>query len=199
MDIQKGKRENEMRHHREHKIIVDRILGILPEVHLESLELDPVPMDHSQLQKPHQKAVSRGGRVLGISLDKGEQLYPLAVLFVDDQVVVFVEQAEEDLLELRPANALDWARAAYNIGNMHQPAYLAEDCIRVPYDPVLPRMLDQLGIPWTRRTAKLEGFRANAAYGHTHSHEGEAHAHSHNGEPHTHSHNGEPHAHSHEE
>lgn len=165
-----------MRAHENRSIIVEKILGILPELRTEGFELDPVVLDHVQLQKPHQKANTRSGRTLGISLDKGERLYPLAVLYVDDRTVIYVELAEEDLLELRPQSTLDWGRAAYNIGNLHQPAYLSEDCIRVPYDPVLVRMLDQLGIPWSRRTGRLDGLRANAAMGGGHSH---SHDHSH--------------------
>ena len=183
-----------MRLNRDNTIIVEKILGILPEIKAEGLELDAVVLDHGQLQKPHQKATTKSGRSLGISLDKGERLYPLAVLYLDGQVVVYVELAEEDLLEIRPASPMEWARAAYNVGNMHQPAYLYEDCIRIPYDPVMVRMLDQLGLPWSRRTGRLDGLRANAAPGHSHDHDHD-HSHSHDhSHDHDHSHShGQPH------
>lgn len=184
-----------MRINRENTIIIERILGILPEIKTDGLELDPVVLDHGQLQKPHQKATTRSGRTLGISLDKGERLFPLAVLYLDGQTAVYVELAEEDLLEIRPENPLDWGRAAYNIGNLHQPAYLYEDCIRVPYDPVLVRMLDQLGVPWSRKTGRLDGLRANAAMGSGHDH---AHDHDH-GHDHDHNHDHDNlHDHSHD-
>lgn len=172
-----------MRQYKEDKIIVERILGLVADAHTRGLEADPVIMDHAQLQKPHQKAVTAGGRILGISLDKGEHLRPGAVLYLDDRVVIFVDLPEEDLLEIRPLGNLEWGKAAYNIGNMHQPAYLYEEMIRCPYDSVLERVLAQLGIPFERKTGKLDGLRANlqAAHSHaapTHSHDGGA-AHSH--------------------
>jgi urease accessory protein len=173
-----------MKSHEHRPILIEKVLGILPEVRTEGLELDALVLDHGQLQKPHQKATTKGGRTLGISLDKGERLYPLAVLYLDDQVVIYVELAEEDLLEIRPENPLEWGRAAYNVGNMHQTAYLYEDCIRVPYDPVLVRMLDQLGVPWSRKTGRLDGLRANAAMGSGHAHDHD-HGHDHD---HSHSH-----------
>jgi urease accessory protein len=129
-------------------------------------------LQHDQLEKPHQKVASKGGFTMGISLEPGNKLFGGAVLWVDDEVVVFVELVEEDLLEVKPYGNLEWARVAFNIGNMHHPAYLHEEFIRIPYDEVMERMLLHLGVPYTRKIAKLDGIRANAPadHGSSHSH-----------------------------
>lgn len=163
-----------MRQYKQEQIIIDKILGTLSEIHPGDRHLDPILMPHEQLEKPHQKVVSKGGITLGISLEPGQKLYSGAVLWVDDKTVVFVELEEEDLLEVIPCGNLEWARVAFNIGNMHHPAYLYEQSIRIPYDEVIERMLHHLGVQYLRKNAKLDGLRANAPAAHGSNH---AHAH----------------------
>ncbi len=171
-----------MRQYKQDRIIIDSVLGHLSELHVGSRQLDPVLLEHEQLEKPHQKVTSKGGFTLGISLERGHKLFGGAVLWVDDQTVVFVELVEEDLLEVEPSGNLEWGRVAFNIGNLHHPAYLYEDVIRIPYDEGLERMLIRLGVRYTRKMAKLDGIRANApvdpsASHHDHSHSSSHHDH----------------------
>lgn len=167
-----------MRQYKTDKIIVERILGHVSDVQAGDLEFDPIIMDHTELQKPHQKVTTQNGRVIAISLEHGEALEPGVVLYLDNQVVVFVDLPEEDILEIRPHGSMEWARTAYNIGNMHQPAYLYEELIRCPYDIVLERVMTKLGVPCQRKTGKLDGLRANLSAGHSHG-TGGTHEHEH--------------------
>jgi urease accessory protein len=162
--------EEPMRQYKQDRIIIDKVLGHLSELHVGNRQLDPVLLQHEQLEKPHQKVTSKGGFSMGISLETGHKLFGGAVLWVDDESVVFVELLEEDLLEVRPSGNLEWARVAFNIGNLHHPAYLYDEAIRIPYDEGLERMLIRLGVPYTRKVAKLDGIRANAPADHSHSH-----------------------------
>ena len=159
-----------MRQYQEDKIMIERTLGRVEELNVGERNIDAVVMTHDQLQKPHQKATTKQGKSLGISLGEGDALFPGAVLWVDDAQVVLVELIEEDVIEIRPSGNMEWARVAFNIGNMHQPAYLYDDCIRIPYDGVVYHMLLHLKVPMERKTAKLDGIRANVPAGHSHSH-----------------------------
>jgi len=164
-----------MRQYKQDRIIIDKILGHLSELQAGNRQLDPVLLQHEQLEKPHQKVTSKGGFTMGISLEAGHKLFGGAVLWVDEEKVVFVELVEEDLLEVKPSGNLEWARVAFNIGNLHQPAYLYDDCIRIPYDEGLERMLIRLGVQYTRKIAKLDGLRANAPADHHSSHHDHTH------------------------
>jgi urease accessory protein len=170
-----------MRLYQQDKIIIDKVLGHLSELQVGNRKPDPVLLQHEQLEKPHQKVTSKGGLTMGISLEEGNKLFGGAVLWLDDDKVVFVELAEEDLLEVIPSGNMEWARVAYNIGNLHQAAYLYEDCIRIPYDESIERMLLRLGVTYTRKIAKLDGLRANnpALHGSGHSHSSTHHDHHH--------------------
>jgi urease accessory protein len=159
-----------MRLYQQDKIIIDKVLGHLSELQVGNRKLDLVLLQHEQLEKPHQKVTSADGLTMGISLEEGNKLFGGAVLWLNDEKVVVVELANEDLLEVIPSGNMEWGKVAYNIGNLHQPAYLYEDCIRIPYEESLERMLLRLGVAYTRKTAKLDGHRANIPALHSSGH-----------------------------
>lgn len=154
-------------------MIVEKILNNLNRIDLKSRSIDRVKLSHEEMMKPHQKVASEGGRVIGISLPQGEHLHNGDILYMDEAEIVAIDLIEEDVYEIRPKNNIEWARAAFNIGNMHQRAYLYSSCIRVPYDYVLERILESLGIEYSREKRKLDGIPANipAAGSHHHHHD----------------------------
>jgi urease accessory protein len=154
-------------------MIVEKILNNLNGIDLKNRSIDRVTLSHEEMMKPHQKVASEGGRVIGISLPQGEHLHNGDILYMDEEEIVAIDLMEEDVYEIRPKNNIEWARAAFNIGNMHQRAYLYSSCIRVPYDYVLERMLEALGIEYSREKRKLDGIPANipAAGSHHHHHD----------------------------
>jgi len=174
-------------------MIVEKVISNLKYTEIGGRRVDAVCMNHDQLLKPHQKVTSNGGKVIGISLPEGGHLHNGDILYLDESEVIVIDLKEEEVFELRPKTNIEWARAAFNIGNMHQRAYLYPDCIRIPYDYVMVRMLDALSVEYSREMRKLDGIPANlpASLGrhthgqgeHEHDHE---HGHSHH---HEHSHN----------
>lgn len=160
---------------------VEKIIGNIEEFQLDSRELDLVLLDHLDLSKPHQRVKSEGGRELAISLPHGETLSKGAVLYQDDKLVIAVELLEEDVYEIKPEGILQWARVSFNIGNMHQMAYITETDICIPCDPVMERIFTALDVKFTRTRRKLDGIRANisagARHGHSHSHDDQGHHH----------------------
>lgn len=154
---------------------------------------EKVVLDRERMSRPHQKVTSEAGETFALSLPPGEQLYPGAVIYADEDRLVYIAAAAEDALVVRPQNTMQWARAAYNIGNMHQPAFLQEDCILVPYDQILEGILQRLAIPCAREHRSIDGLRASVSQVAPHHHHGE-HGHHHGehgqgyGAAHTHSH-----------
>ena len=160
---------------------IEKIVGTIAQIELKDRELDYVLLDHLDLNKPHQRVNSQGGRELAVSLPHGEQLYKGAVLYEDDSLVVAVELLEEDVYEIKPEGIVQWARVSFNIGNMHQPAYITQQDICIPYDPVMERIFAALDVKFTRTRRQLDGVRANisAGAGHSHSHSQDDHGHHH--------------------
>ena len=154
-------------------MIIEKTLGNIDDMSADGRRKIRIILEREDLNRAHQKVRDEEGDVFAVSLPHGERLGPGDVVFADEERIVYVELAPEDVIVIRPADARQWARAAYNIGNMHQPAFLQEDCILTPYDPVMGSVIDRLGIRWERKTMALEGEGANISRdrGHHHTHE----------------------------
>lgn len=153
-------------------MIIEKVLGAISDFETGMLKIDKVMLDHYDMNKPHQKVKSENGETIAISLPHGEKLFCGAVLYKDDEKMVVVDLLPEDTLVVRPVGNLQWAKTAFNIGNMHHPAYLYEDCIAVPYDTIIENLLKGIGVAYERCERKLDGQLANHVVGgHSHSHD----------------------------
>ena len=180
-------------------MIIEKIVGNIAGFDTGSRCIEKIVLDREQLSKPHQKLKSESGKVFGLSLPHGCVLESGDVIYEDPETVVVIELAPEDALVIRPEGQMQWARAAYNIGNMHQRAFIQEDCIITPYDAILQSIMQKLHVPCERTVCPIDGVRANVSqsegHHHHHSHE-HTHEHDHG---HSHSHEHEHgHGHSHE-
>lgn len=161
-------------------MLVEKITGRLETLQKKNRTIDWVLLDHYDMAKPHQKVKSQNGETVAVSLPHGEQLFCGAVLYEDDKKIIAVDLMPEDALEIHPKGSLQWAKTAFNIGNMHHPAYLHEDCIVVPYDGIMENLLKKIGVEYRRCSRKLDGEKANcSAGGHSHRH---SHSHDHGGQ-----------------
>ena len=150
-------------------MLIEKILGRAEDFDLSPLTADKVLFSHETLQKGHQRVKTEAGRELRISLEHGTAMFCGAVLYKDDGLVILADMHPEDVIVIKPRNNMEWGKAAFNIGNMHSPAYLYEDCILTPYDETLKRLTEALDIPWERCMRKLDGQRAGVSVrGHSH-------------------------------
>ncbi|MGC9502832.1 urease accessory protein UreE [Baaleninema sp.] len=72
----------------------------------------------------------------------------------------------EPVLTVTAATPLDLLRAAYHLGNRHVSLEIASNYLRLSPDPVLKRMLEQLGVQVSEETAPFQP--ESGAYGHHH-------------------------------
>lgn len=155
-------------------MIIEKVLGSINDFETETLKIDKVMLDHYDMNKPHQKVKSESGETLAVSLPHGEKLFCGAVLYKDNEKLIIVDLLPEDTLVVRPNDTLQWAKTAFNIGNMHHPAYLHEDCIVVPYDTIIESLLKGMGVAYEHCERKLDGQLANhvvGGHGHIHAHD----------------------------
>lgn len=170
-------------------MIIEKIVGRIEDFKTEDLRMDRVLLDHYDMSKPHQRLMSESGEKLAVSLPHGEHLFCGAVLYKDEEKIIVVDMLPEDVLEIHPEGNLQWAKTAFNIGNMHHPAYLHEDCIVIPYDAILENLIRGMGVAYTRCERKLTGEKANHVVGgHNHSHDHNNHHHEHGHHHHEHDH-----------
>jgi urease accessory protein len=67
-----------------------------------------------------------------------------------------IEAAMETVLEILPADYDQAVKIAFEVGNRHFPLALDGKKILVPYDKVMIRLLERLGVPWERRQAVFD-------------------------------------------
>lgn len=158
-------------------MIVEKIIANINERHTDGKIIDRILMDHHDLTKPHQKVKSESGQIIAISLEHGENLAPGSILYEDEERIVAIDLLPEDVLRIVPNGNIEWGRAAFNIGNMHQAAYIHKDCILVAYDAIMEGIIKKLGIKCERVECKLEGIRANVSQtdAHHYHHHGDHH------------------------
>lgn len=155
-------------------MIIESIIGDAQDFQTENLAVDKVLLDHLGIGKPHQKLTTQSGKKIAVSLEHGEHLFCGAVLYKDSETMIVVDMEPEDVLEIKPQGTRQWAKTAFNIGNMHHPAYLYDDCIRIPYDAILENLMKTIGVACARCQRKLDGEKAaQAASGHHHHHHSE--------------------------
>lgn len=146
-------------------LIIEKILGDIQTIDIEGAEVDKVLLDHYDMAKPHQKLKTESGETIALSLPHGENLFAGAVLYKNDGKLIYVDLQPEDALVIYPEGNTQWAKAAFNVGNMHQPAYLYDDCIAVPYDAIIENLIKGIGVRYERSMKKLDGHRAGVVVG----------------------------------
>ncbi|NMG66769.1 urease accessory protein UreE [Azoarcus indigens] len=132
---------------------------------------DTLELDFGYRTKSRLRAKLGSGAEVGLFLPRGTILRGGNRLLANDGRVVEVVAAPEDLMEVRCADALELARAAYHLGNRHVAVELGEGWLRIQADHVLEGMLTGLG-------ADVEALRAPfepeaGAYAHGHQHPGD--------------------------
>jgi len=146
-------------------IIIEKLVGKLQDFETEGLKVDRVLLDHYDMAKPHQKLTTESGEKIAVSLPYGESMFAGAVLYEDGKNIIYADLIPEDVLVIRPEGNMQWAKAAFNVGNMHHPAYIHEDCIVVPYDAIIENLIKGIGVDYERCKRKLDGQRAGHVVG----------------------------------
>lgn len=163
-------------------MIIETVLGNIDDFDMTGLKVEKVTLDHHDMAKPHQRLTTDSGEKIAVSLQHGEHLFNGAVLYRDDEKIIAVDMKPEDVLEIRPEGNRQWAKTAFNIGNMHHPAYIYDDRIVIPYDAILENLLNSIGVAFTRCERKLDGEKAAHVVGghhHHHHHDDDHHEHVH--------------------
>ena len=124
-------------------------------------------------QKSRLRTTVASGEEIGLFLERGSVLRNGECLQADDGRVVCVTAADENLIEVRCADADALARAAYHLGNRHTPVQVGVGWLRLAADDVLARMLRGLGAVVTPVRAQFEPETGAYAAGH-HAHSSDA-------------------------
>jgi urease accessory protein len=118
------------------------------------------------------RAMLSTGEDVAIVLSRGGLMRNGAVLASsDNQQLVRVIAADEELLEVQAADAFGLLRAAYHLGNRHVQLQVLADRLRLPYDYVLAEMVEKMGARASKISAPFDPEPGAYSAGGHHSHD----------------------------
>jgi urease accessory protein len=142
-------------------------LGNLADFVLGDRSLERVPVRSDDCAKRVLRLPTSVGEV-GVRFTGERRLHDGDVIHADAQRVVAVAVEPDDVLVGRPPTIGAAVALAHALGNRHLPVQLDGDAIVVRFDPLLPELFAEHGVPVEREARVLrEPFRyANAPHGH---------------------------------
>ena len=157
--------------------------------------VDTITLDETDRHRRRILLNSDGGIEFLLELEAVTLLKQNDVLRLSDGRGIVVKAQAEPLYEIRANNRRHLLQLTWHVGNRHLASEIHEDHIRIRQDPVIKRMLEQLGATVSET---LAGFNPQGgAYGDAHSSHHHSHDHSHV-HGHGHGHDND-HAHSHDD
>jgi urease accessory protein len=97
------------------------------------------------------RRTSDSGFEFGLALPRGTVLRAGdRLVFAGARIIVSVVERDEPVLVVTPATSQDWALAAYQIGNSHQPVMITDEGIVCPAAPGIEQVLRRHRIDFRR-------------------------------------------------
>ena len=119
-------------------------------------------------QKSRLRTMLSTGEEVGLNLERGHILRGGDQLLANDNRVIEVIAAPENVSVVTGDDPLQLARAAYHLGNRHVAVQIGPGWLRYLHDHVLDDMVRGLGLPVTQDKLPFEP-EAGAYAGHNHS------------------------------
>jgi urease accessory protein len=147
--------------------LINSPLGNLADFALGERQLERVAIRSDDCAKRILRLPTSVGEV-GMRFSGERRLRDGDVVHADARLVIAVEVEPDDVLVGRPPTIAAALTLAHALGNRHLPFQLDGEAIVVAFDPLLPDVFVEHGVPATREARVLaEPFRhAHAPHGH---------------------------------
>jgi len=139
-------------------MVFERILGnvaqaprLLPTQQEDILELSWFECPRRAMRKR-----SRFGRDIALLMPPGTVLRHGDILLDDTQTRLVIEVLPSEVLVVMPRSVTEFGRLAFELGNLHVPAELHHDEIRVSPDGPVIEVIERLGVPSELRSCRFQ-------------------------------------------
>ena len=128
---------------------------------IDTYELGDRPVDWLQLEwfeagKRILRRKTQSGREMAFKfLSEHTGLTQGDIIYADEQSVIAIEILPCECVVVKPASMFEMASACYEIGNKHLPLYFEANCLLVPVELPLYRLLTAQGYTVTIEIRKL--------------------------------------------
>lgn len=145
----------------EKAMIIEKIIGNVEDLQdIKAYHIEKVILESDALLKRVQRVETDHGTELGISLPPNHVLKDGDILHEEGKNLIVISVKADDVLVIRPVDMMQMGVIAHMLGNRHLPAQFETDCMIVPYDYLIERLLQEESLNYTRENKKLkQAFR----------------------------------------
>lgn len=134
-----------------------------PEQATTAAHLDTLVLPYDLRKRGRLKAVTAGGREVGLFLERGKVLASGDRLRARSGEIIGICSAPEPVITATAADDLTFARICYHLGNRHVPLQIGTRWLRLQPDHVLEALIRSYGLEVIAEEAPFEP--ENGAYG----------------------------------
>ncbi|MDR5902431.1 urease accessory protein UreE [Halomonas icarae] len=154
--------------------LIERVAG-----EADGAELDTLTLPYDRRTRGRLRALTDGGREVGLFLERGSVLREGDRLRARNGELVRVRAAAEPVVTAHIDGGLALGRLCYHLGNRHVSLAIGTDddgghWVRFPPDHVLEDLAERLGARLSRHQAPFDpepgAYSAGHAHGHHHAH-----------------------------
>lgn len=121
-----------------------------------SKTIDFLPLEWHETKKRILRKQTTGGKDVSIKfLNENPDLTEGDILFEDEETIIAVSVLPCECIVIKPVNMFEIASVCYEIGNKHLPLFYEDECLLVPFDAPLMRLLSAQGYDIKKEERKL--------------------------------------------
>ncbi len=127
-------------------MLLQNKIGNISSHNINNRVVDWLAMEWHETRKRVQRKHTNSGKEVSIKfLNENPELIEGDILFEDDKTIIAVSVLPCDCIVIKPTNMFEMASVCYEIGNKHLALFYEEECLLVPFDAPLMRLLAAQG------------------------------------------------------
>ena len=150
------------------------MLKITKKLNNSAIHSETLTLPYEKRQKSRLRVSLDNSQEVALMLERGSVLRHGELLQADNDLIIEVRAANEEVANISTKNNFLLTRASYHLGNRHVPLQIGKGWLRIQRDHVLEEMVESLGLLVKHELAPFEP-ESGAYSGHsTHSHSDKA-------------------------
>ena len=137
-------------------MLLQNKIGNLSSYNSNNKIIDWLEMEWHETRKRILRKQTNSGNDVSIKfLNENPDLTEGDILYEDDKMIIAVSVLSCDCIVIKPTNMFEMASMCYEIGNKHLPLFYEDECLLVPLDVPLMRLLSAQGYDVKEEKRKL--------------------------------------------
>lgn len=137
-------------------MLLQKKIGNLHSYTVQNKTIDWFHLEWYETRKRILRKQTASGKEVSIKfLGENPELTEGDILFEDDTTIIAVSVLPCECIVIKPVNMFEMASICYEIGNKHLPLFYENECLLVPFDAPLMRLLSAQGYDVKMEQRKL--------------------------------------------